>query len=70
MKARVITKSNNTQIPKRILEDKECAEKFWEELKTNLPNGNYGESFDEWYEKVKLVDFYNKASVIWQRHSR
>ena len=70
MNARVINKRDNTQVPKRIIEDREYAEKFWKELKTKLPNGNYGESFDEWYEKVKLVDFYNKASAIWQRHSK
>ena len=70
MKARIINKQDNTQVPKRIIKDKEYARKFWEELKVRLPDGDYGNSFEEWYEKIKLVDFYNKASAIWQRHSK
>ena len=70
MKARIIKKQDNTQVPERIIKDEEYARRFWEELKANLPDGNYGDNFDEWYDKVKLVDFYNKTSALWQRHSK
>lgn len=63
MKARIINKGN-ARVPKKIIEDEQYAREFWEQLKESVPDGNYGKSFNEWYDKIRTLDFYYKVVDI------
>ena len=56
MKARIIYKNNN-RVPKKIVQDEQYARDFYNAIKENNINANLGNSFEEWYEKIKLTDF-------------
>lgn len=69
MRARVTNTTDSTvdniKVPQRILDDEEYAREFRERLISMVPNGDYGESFEEWYEYVKQIAFYQKMSDIY-----
>ena len=67
MKARIkpetLTNTPNktlASISKKIVEDERYARDFYNVVKENNVNANLGDSFEEWYEKIKLSDFYWK----------
>lgn len=64
MKARIIQRPNNSRVPQKIIEDKQYAREFWEHLVEGNPDGNYGASFDEWYERVRTLAFVQKMNDI------
>lgn len=59
MKARIKPKTS-TRIPKKIIKDEQYARDFYNAIKEINANANLGDSFEEWYEKIKLTDFYWK----------
>lgn len=68
MKAR-IPKNNNYDpdsigIPKKLLESKEYAKDFWNYLTQSSPNKDYGETFDEWYDRLTTLAFTQKINAI------
>ena len=48
------------EIPKKIVQDEQYARDFYDTIKEHNVNANLGNSFEDWYEKIKLADFYWK----------
>ena len=70
MKARVPKKLYNNNydpdsisIPKKLLESKEYAKDFWNYLTQASPNKDYGETFEEWYDKLTTLAFTQKVQA-------
>lgn len=64
MKARIANSNSENSIPPRLLKDKTYAKEFWEYLRKANPNENYGDSFDEWYDKLKTLNFVHKIQRL------
>lgn len=72
MKARIVDNTstnvaNNTStngIPIKLLKDKSYAKEFWEYLCKANPNENYGDSFEEWYDKLTTLNFVHKVQRL------
>ena len=64
MKARIVNNNSENNIPPRLLKDETYAKEFWEYLCKVNPNENYGDSFDEWYDKLKTLAFTQKINTI------
>ena len=64
MKARIKPKFYQMEIPRKIIQNEEYARDFWNRIKEENPDGDYGDSFEDWYDKIKTVDFFNKVKKI------
>ena len=71
MKARVPKKFYNNDynpdsigIPKKLLESNEYAKDFWNYLTQSNPNKDYGETFEEWYDKLTTLAFTRKVQAV------
>lgn len=64
MKARIVNNNSENSIPPRLLKDKTYAKEFWKYLCKANPNENYGDSFDEWYDKLKTLNFVYKVQRL------
>ena len=73
MKARIPKNEydpNTIGVPKKLIEDKQYAKEFWEYLTQNNKDENYGETFDEWYDKIRTVDFMQKIRTTHAKPNR
>lgn len=71
MKARVPEKFYNNDynpdsigIPKKLLENIDYAKDFWNYLTQANPNKDYGETFEEWYDKLTTLAFTRKVQAV------
>ena len=64
MKARIVNSNSENNIPPRLLKDETYAKEFWEYLRKANPNENYGNSFDEWYDKLLTLNFSHKIQQL------
>ena len=64
MKARIVNNNSENNIPPRLLKDETYAKEFYEYLCKTNPNENYGDSFDEWYDKLKTLNFVHKVQRL------
>jgi len=64
VKARIVTNDSVNTIPPRLIKDKAYAKEFWEYLCKTNPNKNYGNNFDEWYDKLLTLNFSHKVQRL------
>ena len=64
MKARIVNSTSVNTIPPRLIKDKSYAKEFWEYLCKANPNENYGNNFDEWYDKLLTLNFSHKVQRL------